>query len=81
MLSLLLLAPTGALKTAFGIYPTNPSDPIPHIALSVQYHSILIQKGYKDRHKDRYKDRHKYRHKDRHKDTKDTKTDKKTIKW
>ena len=42
----------------------------PHIALSVQYHSIMIKKGYKDRRKDRYNDRHKYRHKDRNKDTK-----------
>ena len=49
---------------------SNPIQPIPsypHKASSVQYHSIMIKKGYKDR----YKDKHKDRYKDRHKDTKD----------
>ena len=41
----LLLAPLGALKMAPGRYPI----PIPHIALSVQYLSIMIKKGYKDK--------------------------------
>ena len=74
----LILAQSGAHKTAPGRYPILP---YPHIALSVQYHSMIKKDTRTDIKTDTKTDTNIDTKTEIKTDTKDTKTDKKTIKW